>query len=122
MSSSFSFLSRDIYHQIIHFKTRPAAIFAAKFRNKLQASQKLLLHKQTLWLSPERCIYWEEQKALIVSDLHFGKTGHFRKSGIPVPQNIYKEDLQRLVSQIQHFNASHLIVVGDLFHSVANKE
>ena len=88
----------------------------------MQAAEKLILHQQTLWLSPERCIYWEEQNALIVSDLHFGKTGHFRKSGIPVPQNIYKEDLQRLVNQIQHFKPSQLIVVGDLFHSVANKE
>jgi DNA ligase-associated metallophosphoesterase len=88
----------------------------------VQAAEKLILHQQTLWLSAERCIFWEEQNALIVSDLHFGKTGHFRKSGIPVPQNIYKEDLQRLVNQIQHFNVAQLIVVGDLFHSVANKE
>ncbi|MBC7864811.1 MAG: ligase-associated DNA damage response endonuclease PdeM [Bacteroidia bacterium] len=88
----------------------------------MQAAEKFLLLGQTLWLSPERCIYWEEQQALIVSDLHFGKTGHFRKSGIPVPQNIYKDDLQRLISQVQHFKPQQLIVVGDLFHSVANKE
>ncbi len=67
-------------------------------------------------------MYWEEEKALIVSDLHFGKTGHFRKSGIAVPQAVYKEDLQRLVSQLQHFKPKELIIVGDLFHSDANKE
>jgi uncharacterized protein len=78
--------------------------------------------KQQLWLSAERCIFWEEEKSLIVSDLHFGKTGHFRKSGIAVPQSVFKEDLQRLVTQIQHFQPKHLIVVGDLFHSRANKE
>lgn len=88
----------------------------------MKVSEKLLLHHQTLWLSPERCIYWEEQKSLIVSDLHFGKTGHFRKSGIAIPQNIYKEDLQRLVDQLQYFKPAQLIIVGDLFHSVANKE
>lgn len=88
----------------------------------MQASEKFILKGQTLWLSPERCIYWEEQQSLIVSDTHFGKTGHFRKSGIPVPQGIYKDDLQRLVSQVQHFKPQQLIVVGDLFHSVANKE
>lgn len=80
------------------------------------------LYQQQLWLSPHRCIYWEEEKALIVSDLHFGKTGHFRKSGIAVPQNVYKEDLQRLVSQMQYFQPRQLIVVGDLFHSRENKE
>ncbi len=77
---------------------------------------------QQLWLTNERSIFWEEEKALILSDLHFGKTGHFRKAGIPVPQNVYKEDLQRLVSQIQHFGPRKLIVVGDFFHSQANKE
>jgi len=90
--------------------------------NQVQASQKFTIHNQTLWLSIDRCIYWEEQKSLIVSDLHFGKTGHFRKSGIAVPQNVYKEDLQRLVHQLQYYKPQQLIVVGDLFHSVANKE
>ncbi|HEX7903310.1 MAG TPA: ligase-associated DNA damage response endonuclease PdeM [Chitinophagaceae bacterium] len=77
---------------------------------------------QQLWLSPHRCIYWETEAAIIVSDLHFGKTGHFRKSGIAVPQTVYKEDLQRLVSLIQYFNPRQLIIAGDLFHSHINQE
>lgn len=77
---------------------------------------------QQFWLTAERCLFWEEKKALIVSDLHFGKTGHFRRSGIAVPTDIYKEDLQRLWQQIQFFNPSSLIIVGDLFHSRANLE
>jgi uncharacterized protein len=80
------------------------------------------VHGQHLWLTAQRSIFWEEQKALIVSDLHFGKTGHFRKSGIPVPQTIYKEDLQRLVSLLDYFKPSRLIVVGDFFHSHENTE
>jgi DNA ligase-associated metallophosphoesterase len=73
-------------------------------------------------LSAHRCVFWEEAKALIVSDLHFGKTGHFRKSGIAVPQAVYKEDLQRLVHLLQYFQPRQLLVVGDLFHSHQNKE
>ena len=73
-------------------------------------------------LSAGRCIFWEEEKALILSDLHFGKTGHFRKHGIAVPQTIFKEDVQRLTAQVQYFKAEQLIIVGDLFHSHANKE
>ena len=88
----------------------------------LQVSEKFSLHQQTFWLSSDRCIYWEEQQSLIVSDLHFGKTGHFRKSGIAVPQNVYKEDMQRLMDQLQFYKPQQLIIVGDLFHSVANKE
>ncbi|HZK65861.1 MAG TPA: ligase-associated DNA damage response endonuclease PdeM [Puia sp.] len=77
---------------------------------------------QQFWLTGDRTLFWEEEKVLIVSDLHFGKTGHFRKSGIAVPQSVYKEDLQRLVVQIQHFQPKQLIIVGDMFHSHANKE
>jgi uncharacterized protein len=80
------------------------------------------IHQQNLWLSSHRSIFWEEQKALIVSDLHFGKTGHFRKSGIAVPQSVYKEDLQRLVELLHYFKPLQLIVVGDFFHSHANNE
>jgi len=84
-----------------------------------------LLHQhlhQHFLLSIERCIFWEEEKILILSDLHFGKTGHFRKEGIAVPQDVYVEDLQRLVSQIQFFKPNRLIIIGDMFHSHANKE
>jgi uncharacterized protein len=77
---------------------------------------------QQLWLSPERCIFWEEEKCLILSDLHLGKTGHFRKEGIAVPPSVYREDLQRLLSQIQYFQPDELLVVGDLCHSRENKE
>ena len=80
------------------------------------------LHHQTLWLSPARCIFWEEESALILSDLHFGKSGHFRKSGIGIPQNIFKEDLQKLFAQIAFFKPKVLLIAGDMFHSSANKE
>jgi DNA ligase-associated metallophosphoesterase len=78
--------------------------------------------EQQFWLTTDRTMFWEEEKSLIVSDLHFGKTGHFRKSGIAVPQSVYKEDLQRMVVQIQYFQPRQLIIVGDMFHSSANKE
>ncbi len=78
--------------------------------------------QQTLWLSPERCIFWEEKKWLIVSDIHFGKSGHFRKAGIGIPQTVFKEDLYRLITQIQFFKPEQLIVVGDFFHSHLNNE
>lgn len=84
--------------------------------------QHFYFKDQHLWLSHERVIFWEDQKALIVSDTHFGKTGHFRKSGIPLPQNVFLEDLQRLFALIQFYKPEQLIVVGDFFHSNANKE
>lgn len=88
----------------------------------MHAAVSYRLKGQQLWLSPDRCIFWEEERSLILSDLHFGKTGHFRKSGIAVPQAVYREDLQRLLSLIQYFQPAQLLVVGDLFHSRENKE
>jgi uncharacterized protein len=73
-------------------------------------------------MSAERTLFWENESALIVADLHIGKTGHFRKEGIGVPQQVYKDDLHRLLAQILFFKAEKLIIVGDLTHSVANKE
>ena len=95
---------------------------AVKFAGLMQAPIRHKIGDQTFWLSAQRSLFWEEQKALIVSDLHFGKTGHFRKSGIGVPQGIYKEDLQRLITLLHYFNSTQLIVVGDFFHSHANVE
>lgn len=81
-----------------------------------------MLRDRTFWLTAERCLFWEEERLLIVSDLHFGKTGHFRRSGIPVPPSVYLEDLQRLFQQVQYFQPGELVFVGDLFHSHANLE
>lgn len=88
----------------------------------MHAFEELSIKEESLCLTADRTIFWEKEKALIVSDLHFGKTGHFRKSGIAVPQSVFKEDIQRLVAQIQYFKPTSIIVVGDMFHSHANKE
>jgi uncharacterized protein len=87
--------------------------------------QQLIPHhllNNTFILSSARCIYWQEQKTLILSDLHLGKTGHFRKSGIAVPQAIFKEDMQRLVTQLQLYKPEQVVVIGDMFHSHDNQE
>ena len=88
----------------------------------MQAPIPHVIQQNTFWLSAEKCLYWQEQKALILSDLHLGKSGHFRKAGIPVPQGVMKADMQRLVQLIQHFKPAQLIVVGDFFHSHNNLE
>lgn len=80
------------------------------------------LLNNTFLLSADRCIFWEEEKTLILSDLHLGKTGHFRKAGIPIPQAVFKEDMQRLVTLIQLFKPRQVIIIGDMFHSESNKE
>jgi DNA ligase-associated metallophosphoesterase len=88
----------------------------------MKGLQPFSIAGETLCLTPHRAIYWEKHSALLVSDCHLGKTGHFRKEGIAVPGQVYKEDLARLFHLIQFFRANRVIVVGDLFHSRDNKE
>ncbi|HVZ24479.1 MAG TPA: ligase-associated DNA damage response endonuclease PdeM [Sediminibacterium sp.] len=88
----------------------------------MQAPVLHIAQGQRYWLTTQRCIYWEDTRSLILADLHFGKTGHFRKHGIPVPQKSFREDLQRLLSVASHFQPQRLIIVGDLFHSAVNRE
>ncbi len=81
-----------------------------------------IIEDQHLVLTAERSIFWENERTLIIADLHIGKTGHFRKAGIGVPGAVYKDDLHRLLSQVLFFKADRLIIVGDLSHSTANRE
>jgi len=81
-----------------------------------------IINNHVFWVSPERSLFWEKENTLIVADLHLGKSGHFRKSGIAIPQGIYKADLQRLMAQLYLFKVERLIIVGDFTHSTINKE
>lgn len=75
---------------------------------------------EALVLSPEKSIFWSKKSLLIVSDIHLGKAGHFRKSGVAVPANIHFGDLKRLSSLIDRFQPKQIAFLGDLFHSDYN--
>jgi DNA ligase-associated metallophosphoesterase len=80
------------------------------------------IKNQHLILHPEKVAFWEEQKALLVADLHIGKVTHFRKAGFPVPREKMLEDLQRLDSLLSEFQPASVYFLGDLFHSDYNRE
>jgi len=75
-----------------------------------------------LLLNNQRSIYWQSQNALIFSDLHSGKSAHFRKHGMAIPSYLHYSDLERLQFLIQHYQPKQIIIVGDLIHSTINKE
>lgn len=75
-----------------------------------------------LLLNNQRSIYWQTQKALIFSDLHSGKSAHFRKHGMAIPSYLHYSDLERLQFLIQHYQPKLIIIVGDLIHAASNKE
>ncbi|MFN8310484.1 MAG: ligase-associated DNA damage response endonuclease PdeM [Chitinophagales bacterium] len=80
------------------------------------------IQQQHFRLLPQKAIFWNEEKILILSDLHLGKGMHFRKEGIAVPKALLHDDLSRLGSLIDAFQPQQIIIVGDMFHSVANHE
>ncbi|MDX1640738.1 MAG: ligase-associated DNA damage response endonuclease PdeM, partial [Balneolaceae bacterium] len=81
-----------------------------------------IVQNQTWELLPEKAVYWKEEKTLIITDLHIGKSGHFRKSGIAAPSTINAKNLERLGKLIQNHQPTNLLILGDLFHSKANRE
>ncbi len=85
-------------------------------------TEHITILNEELVLTNQRAIYWNKESALILSDLHIGKTAHFRRHGIPMPDDILQKDLRRLKELINHFNTRRLIIVGDLFHAEANSD
>ncbi|WP_299367022.1 ligase-associated DNA damage response endonuclease PdeM [Winogradskyella sp.] len=84
--------------------------------------EHISLEGERLILTNQRALYWERENTLILSDLHIGKTAHFRRHGIPMPDNILQKDLERLKGLIIHFEVKKLLIVGDLFHAETNSD
>lgn len=80
------------------------------------------LEHQQLWLLPEKALYWKKRNTLLVADLHIGKAGHFRKNGIPVPDQVNRSNLENLTGLLEQTGAERLVILGDLFHSKMNNE
>lgn len=76
----------------------------------------------TLQLLAEKAIFWVEESALVLSDVHIGKSAHFRKNGIAIPSMANKNNHWRLVEVIEKTSPEKLIFLGDLSHSSENQE
>ncbi|HOU41864.1 MAG TPA: ligase-associated DNA damage response endonuclease PdeM [Promineifilum sp.] len=76
---------------------------------------------ETLWLLPERAVYWPRAGALIVADVHFGKAAAFRAGGIPVPGGTTAAMLARLSAALDRTAAARLLILGDLLHARAGR-
>jgi len=71
---------------------------------------------QTMHLMPERCLFWQEEQALLAADLHLGKEATFRAAGIPLPEGPSRDTLERLTAALIRSKARRLFILGDLFH------
>lgn len=87
------------------------------------ASYKQVRIRETnLALLPQKAVFFEDYRMLLIADLHLGKVNHFRRSGIAVPTSINTKNLESLIALIQQLDPKRVIFLGDLFHSHYNDE
>src|SRR3954469_17649259 len=61
-------------------------------------------------------LYWHDEGALIVADLHLEKGSSFARRGQLLPPYDTTETLARLARQIAHYAPRTVIALGDNFH------
>ncbi|MGF1523556.1 MAG: ligase-associated DNA damage response endonuclease PdeM [Leptolyngbyaceae cyanobacterium] len=81
--------------------------------------ETLAIQDTQLMLLAEKAAYMPEAEALLVSDVHLGKSETFQHFGIPVPNQINEATLNRLKQACDRTQACRLFVLGDLFHAKA---
>jgi uncharacterized protein len=77
---------------------------------------------QSVYLLADKALYWPSEQVLIISDLHLGKSAHFRKNGLAVPQAADQATHLRLKSLLHQWTPRTLYCLGDLFHSTLNAD
>ncbi|QZZ20762.1 ligase-associated DNA damage response endonuclease PdeM [Leptothermofonsia sichuanensis E412] len=70
-----------------------------------------------LQLLPEKAIYIEPLKTLLVADIHLGKSETFQFQGIPISNQVNQVTLDRLHQLCDRLRPQTLWILGDLFHS-----
>lgn len=73
----------------------------------------------TLWLLPDKAVYWPAAATLVVADIHFGKAAAFRARGVPVPAGTTADNLARLDRLVARHAATRIVFLGDFLHARA---
>lgn len=71
----------------------------------------------TLWLLPQRAVWWPAARTAFLADVHFGKAATFRRAGQPVPHGTTADNLARLDAVLAVTGAQHLVFLGDFLHA-----
>ena len=74
---------------------------------------------ETLWLLPDKAIYWPARRALLVADVHIGKAASYRALHQPVPRGTTAITLARLDALLNQHDCEQLIILGDFLHARA---
>ena len=86
------------------------------------AEAGILFGGEEFTATSEGVLLHAETGHLFISDCHFGKTTHFRKNALPIPEQAMKKDFLRLEAIVNRLNPYRIVFLGDLFHSYENRE
>jgi DNA ligase-associated metallophosphoesterase len=84
--------------------------------------QRIRLAGDNWTLHADRAMYWPRHKALLVTDVHFGKGSVLRRAGVAVPTGQTATDLARLDALLAHYQPTRVFVLGDLVHGTARPD
>lgn len=76
---------------------------------------------EALVLLPERAVWWERTRTLLIADPHFGKAATFRSAGVPVPGGTTAGTIARIDATIARTDPARLVFLGDFLHARAGK-
>lgn len=76
----------------------------------------------TLRLNGDGSAFLPEYNTLLIADVHLGKSGVFRKAGIPAPQGLHEKNIDQLVRAFTTHPSATVVFLGDVFHGLQNKE
>lgn len=68
-------------------------------------------------LFPERALFLERERTLVVADVHLGKAAALRAEAIAVPSGSTTSDLDRLSRLLATTGATRLVILGDFLHA-----
>ncbi|TNE81683.1 MAG: ligase-associated DNA damage response endonuclease PdeM [Bacteroidetes bacterium] len=77
---------------------------------------------ERLVLLSEKAAYWPKHARLFLSDVHLGKTQHFRKNGLALSSGAEEQDIQSIKQLVDRLAPKEVYILGDLFHSDLNSE
>ncbi len=72
---------------------------------------------ERMLLLPQRAVFWQSRRTLIIADCHWGKDASFRAAGIAVPGSVQNAELDRLSGLLNATQAERLLILGDLLHA-----
>ncbi len=71
---------------------------------------------ERLRLLPERAVWLEDSRSLLLADLHLGKAETFQAHGIPLPSDGDAGTLNPLLALATRWRPAQVLVLGDLIH------